>query len=174
MIINEAQKVPTFVRMAEQINQDRESDPISKIRKEVGDGSKPRLEEPALVHPFNTSVIKIRNNGMIDMWAGTDQGMRLDPETRTINVITDGFKHHVNYERAWIVEDLKYWAKKGFLFESEAGDMTFKCINYTAEMKGKTRVSSIGDIDMDTKGNMTITCKGNLTITAKRVDINKG
>ena len=190
MVLNEAPQVPTWVRMYDQINQDRNSDPVLGIKKDVDANNKPRLEEPALIHPFNSSVIKIRNNGIIDLWTSTDQGIRMDPGARTINVITDGFKQHLNYARSWIVEDLKYWAKQGFLFESEQGDFVFKGINFRAESSGNTDfttkgnmaqrsvgtmdIKAQGSMEIDSRNNMTISCAGNLTIKAQRVDFVKG
>lgn len=182
MKLNEAPVIPTWVRMYDQINQDRNSDPILAIKKDNDANNKPRLEEPALVHPFNSSVIKIRNNGIIDLWTTTDQGFRMDPAARTINIISDGLKEHLNYSRAWIVEDLKYWAKQGFYFESESGDFTVSAKNCSYTNSGDTTFtgqksmgfSSIGDMKLDTQGNMIIETKGNLTIKAKRVDFVQG
>lgn len=190
MKLNEAPVVPTWVRMYDQINQDRNSDPILAIKKDNDANNKPRLEEPALVHPFNSSVIKIRNNGIIDLWTAADQGFRMDPAARTINIISDGLKEHLNYSRAWIVEDLKYWAKKGFLFEAETGDFVFKGINFNAQSTGNTDfttkgnmaqrsvgtmdIKAQGSMEIDSRNNMTISCAGNLTIKASRVDFIQG
>lgn len=106
----------------------------------------------------------------------------MDPEARTINVISDGFKQHLNYARAWITEDLKYFAKQGFMFEAETGNFSVKAINMditttgntTFAGQGNTGFTSQGDMKIDSNSNMTISCAGNLTIKASRVDFIQG
>ncbi len=68
----------------------------------------PQTAEPAMHHPFNTSTIKIRDNGMIDFFVDKDHGMRLDPNTYTWNLIINGEKHHVDYIRGWVTQDVRW------------------------------------------------------------------
>lgn len=148
MIIKEFEKPPTWVRMNALSSGDT-PDPIKTIELALDNATKPKLEEPAIVHPFNTSIVKVRNNGMIDMFVGTDQGIRIDPYSKTINEIVDGLKWHVGYFKGWIDDDAKWYAKMGFLFESESGSFNVKVKQ---------------DISLECEGNLTLRCDGNLNL----------
>ena len=43
-------------------------------------------DEIALKHPEKTSVVKLTDDGMIDIFAGDQLGIRLDPNTNSINM----------------------------------------------------------------------------------------
>lgn len=55
----------------------------------------PKTAEPALVHPFTNSIVKMRDSGTIDIFVGTDNGIRVDPGSRTINKMA-------NHERSMV------------------------------------------------------------------------
>ncbi len=54
------------------------------------------------VHPNNTSMMKIRDNGCIDIFGGTDNGLRIDPNKKSINVIASHMKEHIGDLHSWI------------------------------------------------------------------------
>ena len=53
--------------------------------------------EPALVHPNNHSVVKVRDNGMIEIFVGNDNGLRIDPEQRSITALSNVYKEKNQY-----------------------------------------------------------------------------
>lgn len=119
MIIKSVPAPPTWVRMSKLGADFKGIDPIDSTDEVLQNANKPHLEEPSLSHPFNTSTIKIRNNGMIDAFVASNQGFRLDPATKTMNLIVDGLKEHLNYFRAWIWEDAHWWTKQSVIYDVE-------------------------------------------------------
>lgn len=185
MRIDTTKKPPTWVRMAKLKNNNRE-DPLKGIQEELKNATKPRLEEPALIHPFNTSVVKIRNNGMIDLWVSNDQGIRIDPNTSTINFIADGVKEHINYSRSWVAEDMEWWVKKSILFNSEQSSFTVNAhsgiflnserqIELTAggdllqKIARNMKVDSEGNIEIKAGGSITVNASGNLYLKGRKI-----
>jgi len=169
MRLEDVQDPPTWVRMIK-LDGDARIDPISGLETGVKNATTPELEEPAMTHPFNTSTVKIRNNGMIDMFVQGDQGVRIDPVTRTVNIIADGLKEHLNYFRSYIMEDAEWWAKKALYFKSEEStfkidsysDMTFTITGPPADMTFK----STRDINFNADRNITMNAKGEIHINA--------
>lgn len=156
MVIDDYKTPPTWVRQIA-ASQTENADAVESIEMELQNAIKPQLEEPATVHPFNTSISKIRNNGMIDNFVGTDCGTRTDPYTKTINEITNVYKWHLGYFKGWIDNDASWYAKMNFLFQSEEGNFNVKAKK---------------DITMECEGNMTFTCKGKVTINTEEFSIN--
>lgn len=152
MRIEDIQKPPTWVR-ASALSGGNQSDPIKAADLKLENAVKPALEEPAVIHPFNTSSVKIRNNGMIDMFVGTDQGIRVDPQSKTINMITNGLKEHLGYFRAWIDADAEWYANSRFYFQSVESsfnvdaktDINFNCERHKNEQVGINETNKIGN-----------------------------
>lgn len=180
MRIENVKKAPTWVRAAA-LSGGGGTDPVKAADLGLNNSMIPAVEEPAVTHPFNTSTVKIRNNGMVDIFVGTDQGIRVDPHSKTVNIIANGQKEHLGYFRAWIDVDAEWYANSHFLFKSK--DSSFNVdvktdITHTCE---KDRISKIGKNEsikiglnqdeeignnQNTKigGNQTIKIAGNLEI----------
>lgn len=189
MIIKEVKKPPTWVRLAA-LGGGNETDPVKTADLMLENAIRPRLEEPAIVHPFNTSILKIRNNGMIDMFVGTDQGIRIDPYSKTINEIVDGLKWHVGYFNGWIEKDAKWYANGEILFKSEASAINLNAKsdvtivsgkNITIKCDGKLTLSSQDGVNIDTGGDFNLNGKafnlasnGDVTLGGKAVHIGSG
>ena len=162
MIIKKVDKPPTWVRVASMNNVGE--DVVKSADLMLENAMRPKLEEPAIVHPFNTSTIKIRNNGMIDMFVGTDQGIRLDPYSKTLNEIVDGLKWHVGYFKGWIDKDAEWYANNNILFDAKASvsinaksDVSIKSgKNITIECDGKLTLNANGGIAINTSGDVSI------------------
>jgi hypothetical protein len=100
---------PTWVRRKYLEKKDSpDKDYITDIDDRVQGKKLPYIEEPSLLHPFNTSLIKIRNNGMIDLFVSFNQGIRIDPGQKTISEITNGLKQDLGYFHAW-VNNFAHW-----------------------------------------------------------------
>jgi len=85
-----------------------DNDYITDIDERLEGKNKPLLEEPCMAHPFQTSIVKIRNNGMIDIFVSNNQGIRVDPGQKTVSIITNGLKEDLGYFHAW-VHDFSHW-----------------------------------------------------------------
>lgn len=189
MIIKEVQKPPTWVRTSA-LGGSNAVDPIKAADLMLENAMRPKLEEPAIVHPFNTSVLKIRNNGMIDMFVGTDQGIRIDPYSKTINEIVDGLKWHVGYFNGWIEKDAKWYANGEVLFKSECSAISLDAKsdvtivagkNITIKCEGKLTLSSQQGVNIDTQGDFelngnafNLASNGDVTLGGSTVSIGSG
>lgn len=82
---------------------------FSKTRKEVSDNvdlkKYPLVTEPALVHPLNSSIVKIRENGAIDVFVGTDNGIRIDPNQRSISMLSNTYGQKSTYHKQSVSRD---------------------------------------------------------------------
>ena len=100
---------PTWTRIKQlEKKNSPDNDFVTDIDERVQGKTMPFIEEPCLAHPFNTSSVKIRNNGMIDMFVSTNQGIRIDPGQKTISIITNGQKEDLGYFHAWI-NNFAHW-----------------------------------------------------------------
>ena len=76
----------------------------SRTRKELHEQIQlypyPLTAEPALIHPNNTSVVKLRDNGAIDIFVGNDNGIRVDPNERSIQIFGNALQSKVYEETA--------------------------------------------------------------------------
>ena len=52
--------------------------------------------ETGLTHPLNRSTVKIRDNGIIDIFVGTNYGMRINPSDGSIALISDSQTQHAS------------------------------------------------------------------------------
>jgi len=50
--------------------------------------------EVGLTHPDNDAFVKLSDNGSIEIMAGDDLGIIIDPHTRTINIYGDSIRFH--------------------------------------------------------------------------------
>ena len=183
MRIDNVKKPPTWVRSAG-LSGGSGTDPIKAADLKLENAMRPEVEEPAVMHPFNTSSVKIRNNGMIDAFVATDQGFRIDPSSKTMNIIVNGLKEHLGYFRGWIDVDAEWYANSHFLFKSVDSsfnvdaktDINQKCGKNKNTEVGLNHKEDIGNNQNITVGNnQTIKVGGDLDITvAGKVNIKAG
>lgn len=123
--------------LIERIEQLRGKYGISRERsvKHTDDGKYPRHSEPGIVHPINSSVVKVRDNGMIDLFVGTDNGIRIDPRTKTINMIGNIYKDRVGAIQSRVHRDVNY------------------------DVGGTWTVKARGDIILETKNTLSFKAK---------------
>lgn len=183
MRIDDVANPPTWVRMSK-LDNDVTIDPITHLEKGLKNTVAPGLEEPALTHPFTSSTVKLRNNGMVDIFVQGDQGIRVDPISRTINMITDGLKEHLNYFRAFIEEDAQWWVKRAIYFKSEEStfsvdsysNMNFKTTGPNADINFKTtrdmNISADRNLNVNVKGDIRLTASGKIFLTGREIHEN--
>lgn len=113
------------------------------MREKVESSKFPMVAEPALIHPHTTSVIKMRDNGAIDIFVGNDNGIRLDPNNRSISILANSSYEKIHQERKSIGRDSV----------QDIGG------NWTVKVKGNLTFTSEGTIHLDGK-NVKITAEG--------------
>src|SRR5690606_31494236 len=65
----------------------------------------PALAEPAMVHPHTNAVVKLRDNGAIDIFAADNTGMRLDLKNKSITMMSSLNQTRAETLRAIISKD---------------------------------------------------------------------
>lgn len=172
MRIENVKKPPTWVRVQTLSGKNLQTT-VKSTDIHLENAKIPAVEEPAVSHPFNTSTIKIRNNGMIDMFVGTDQGTRIDPYTKTINHIANGLKWHLGYFRGWIDVDAEWYANSHFYFKSVESsfnvnvktDINMNCERHKNEWVGVNEMNKVGNnLDVEVGNNETREVGNNQTI----------
>ena len=133
--------------------------PISRLQSGVEESRFPDMAEPALIHPFLSSVVKLRNNGAIDIFTSTNQGIRIDAISQTVNIICDGEKEHLGYLRTWIQRDLEEWVGTNVLRVIGGTD--------TKEVKGDIVIRGESNMNVTIKGNVNLKVNGNIDINNK-------
>lgn len=117
------------------------------FKAEANKAKLPKLAEVALIHPANSSTIKIRDNGMIDIFVGGNNGIRVDPETKTINMMGNCIKEQGGGKYAWLD-------------------------SYQAWVKGDWKIEVDGSILFTSKGAIKMKSDAGIVLEAPRLDIN--
>lgn len=114
-------------------------------------GKFPRDHEPAFIHPTNSSTIKVRENGTIDIFVGTDNGLRIDPSNRTVEVMGNTMKRRGNYE--WNTTEKNATNNIGNDYVHNVGNDELHSINnnWTIHVGGDARVISENTIYMEAR-----------------------
>lgn len=131
-------------------------DPIEKINQMVMGKQSYKGEEQAIYHPLFQQLIKLRNNKMMDIFVGNDNGIRLDPNTESINVHTNHLKWHIHNMTGWITGSMKHQVS-GDLFESVKGERYERT-------SGNAKEISLSDLIQEIKGNHNVKVGRNQTI----------
>lgn len=114
---------------------------FSKTRKEMTNQvdlkKYPLHTEPALIHPLNSSIVKIRDNGTIDVFVGTDNGIRVDPNEKSVTLLANNYGEKSTYHKQVIGRDST----------KEVGG------NWKVNVRGNVEISAQGRMDLAaTKG----------------------
>jgi hypothetical protein len=118
---------------------------FSKTRNEIENNvdlkKYPLSFEPALVHPNNSSTVKIRDNGVIDIFVGTDNGVRIDPENRSVNILSNSYREKTTNHKQEIMRNTS---------STIGGDWVVKVEgNVKLESKGEMSLSSNKGVHID-------------------------
>lgn len=115
----------------------------------------PATAEPALIHPDTNAIIKLRDNGAIDIFTGDNTGIRIDRANKSINMMSVLTQTRSEILRAIISKDAQYDVK---------GKWTINAGSATINTKGATKVNA--------KGNVELTTAAKMSIKAASLDIN--
>jgi hypothetical protein len=133
--------------------------PKTDVQEQRQEAKYPRTAEPALIHPMNTSVIKVRDDGMIDLFVGTDNGIRIDPVTKSINIIGNSFQQYVDNINSQVVKSVVQKVGKDWTVETKG--------NVNIKAKGKVLVNTESSAEVTAKGKATVTSESDVIVTAK-------
>lgn len=78
---------------------------VRETEEEISEQKYPGLSEPALVHPHNTSIVKIRDSGIIDVFVATDNGIRINPKSKSIDFFSENTSSRAIKETKHIFRD---------------------------------------------------------------------
>lgn len=131
---------------------DKDSDPIADIKKELDKAKFYSLAEVGITHPYNTSSVKVKNNGMVHIFTATNQGIIVDPKTMTINLITNHIKENSTDKSTFL---------NGNHFEHCQKD-------WTLNIDGNAKVFIKKDADVKVHGNSKFYCAKNIDLKAER------
>lgn len=110
------------------------------------------VNEPALVHPWNQSIVKIRDNGTVDLFSGTDNGIRINPEDRTIDLISRTQNTHATFVRAFVMKDEVRYIQKGWTIWAETATInTTKNTTVNADLQCVINTKKETIVNADTK-----------------------
>lgn len=79
-----------------------------------------RTAELGMTHPSNSSTVKIRDNGIIDLFASSNCGARIDPNSRMVSLTGNHVTVHSTLSTLLIDKTLKLEAGKGISFKTKA------------------------------------------------------
>lgn len=140
---------------------DKDSSPVIETQKTLRAAALPDGKEILLAHPTNSSLVKIRNNGMIDIFTATNQGLRIDPIKHTINVIGEHEQHHIDNLIVWASKFIRMNAKRSIFMDSAESihssaknDWTLKAGENIIMTAGNSVHVSASDVKVVSKGNI--------------------
>jgi hypothetical protein len=139
-------------------------DPIKAYAKAVDQARLPAFSEPALSHPHNRSIIKVRDNGYIDIFTGTHQGIRIDSNEQTINVVTNNLLQHIGNGRLWASGDLKMEVNRGTHLVNHAAINVDSRGDITIRTNGNVKVLVARNVEVKAGGSVSITAKGRVSV----------
>lgn len=84
-------------------------------------------DEVGMYHPELSSVIKLRNNGIIDIFTMSNQGIRINPNEKTIKLLSDNLNFTSN---KWYIESDEFvFNGKKFSINADEIDLISKSLN---------------------------------------------
>jgi len=134
--------------------------PINSLEKKADEVRFPTSFEPSLSHPYHHSIVKLRDNGIIDIFVGDHQGFRIDPNTETIDTCTNNLLQHLGCLRSWISRDAKVEIAGGYHLVNHAA--------ITVDCKGGITVNTNGNITVNASGSVTVNAGGEIKLASKK------
>ncbi|WP_422661740.1 hypothetical protein ACK8P5_25640 (plasmid) [Paenibacillus sp. EC2-1] len=147
-----------------------DTDPLEGIYQAVAQKPQYHGEEQGVYHPVHSQTLKFRNNEMAELFVDKNNGIRMDPDSQTINVLANHLKEHLARRTGWItgnelhfVGGNQYEKVKGKntqIVEKELTVWTFK--DYSLQVDKDEKVLIKGKADVTIEGASTLTVKGNV------------
>lgn len=160
-----------------------EKQPIELMKKKLEMVDKFYEAEVGMVHPFNHSHIHVRDNGIIDVFAETNNGIRIDPIEQSINYYSNLIRMKANDLVAYIYNNATYNVTNKLEFNSKNEIIINGKNKITVNSDGTLdinvsdgiringnnfNINSRGNIDINSNGSMNLKSKGNMNFNAPR------
>lgn len=123
-----------------------------------------RAEESAMYHPQTKGVVKMRNNGTVEMFATEDTGIRMDPKGQVINIFANHSKSHLHHMTEWISGDSKSYVKKNRLMKTEGTTHIHSGKDMTIVGKENLHILIDKNENITIGGNSKVIIKGNASL----------
>lgn len=147
-------------------------DPLESIYRNVKQKPQYAGEEQGVFHPVFKQTLKFRNNEMAELFVDKNNGIRMDPHTQSINVLTNHLKQHVMHVTSWITGNETHYIGGNYL-ENIMGTHVQKVHgaieivtddNRTITVYKDQLVKITGDSKLEVKGNVDAKITGDATI----------
>ena len=125
-----------------------EKQPVKSILKKIEMVDKFREAELGIIHPFNHSHMHIRDNGIIDVFAETNNGLRIDPIEQSINQFANLIRMKTNDLLAFIYNNAIYNVTNHYELNSQN--------TIAINGKNKITINSDGTLDINVTDKITI------------------
>lgn len=144
--------------------------PINSLDEKTMNARFPTNYEPALIHPYHRSIVKLRDNGIVDVFAADHQGIRIDPNNQVINICTNKLFQHMGRIRSWITRSAKTEIELGYHMVNH-GYIIIDCKgDITVNTDGNVTLSACGDVTVKSKGEINLNSKRRIQFTAPKYD----
>lgn len=173
-------------------NDGADVNPLAEIMKRLEHKYHYRSEEVALYHPVEKGTFKIRNTGAVEMFADQDTGIRVDPDTQSINMFANHYKSHIHHMSEWLTgssnsyvkghrtmktggrtlihsgQDIRIEGKRGLQIVIDKDENVTIGGNSNIVIKGNAKLDVHGNVDANIKQHATIEVAKDLRIHSKQ------
>ena len=138
----------------------KNSNPVADMASAMDEVSLFAETEPGISHPVTTSSLKLRDNGNIEVFVATNNGIRICPENASVNLLASLVRTSAT--------DIKMDAGNSIDIHSLMA-INVNCDIAINVVGGKTvTVKSGGPVDIVGAGDVNIKSGGNMNFSAKR------
>ena len=153
----------------------KNNDPLGDLSNHIEGVPHHSSSEPGITHPFNSSSVKIKDNGMIHIFVSTNQGIVVDPNSKTVNIIANTTNIRTNDYRAWVSNHSITNVRKNFEVNADSNFIVNTGKNIDLNAKGQWNVNIIGDVNIHTESNAHVTAKGKIEVESESdINVNAG
>lgn len=142
--------------------------PLKELKKRVQYQKHYRPEEQGVYHPHQKQVLKMRNNGAIDLFANQDTGVRVGRDNQTVEVFANHQKSHVYHDTKWVIGDHKEFVEGHKTMKTRGKTMIHGKDTITIKGEKNFEVEIDEDQTVHIKGNSTVNIDGNQQVHIRR------
>lgn len=107
-----------------------------------------RGEETGLYHPTQNNVMKLKNNGDIDIFVENNNGININKKLETISVFSNKLKQNLHDSKRWLTGD------------------------DTSYIKGSQLTKIVGNVTLDGQGHLTIEIDKDISVHSTNIVVN--
>lgn len=148
-----------------------ESDDLMYVYGEVAKKAFYDGNEQALYNPIYHQQVKLRGNGMTDVFVDNNTGIRIDPDTQSINMIANNLKNHVAAITSWVTGSHTEYIGANRYVKVGQDDTLEVSGDVTIIVKGNMKASVSGNVEANIKENATINVAKDVKVKSRNIDI---